>query len=206
MKVIKIEEDYFASNTYLVVNGNNAIIIDAGAELSNIKNRLREENNPKVNAVFLTHSHYDHILKLDDYLAEFECFAYIMKDGEKKLYNSEFNLSKYFGEEVVLKSSNIKLLKDYEKLNLGTITVEVISTPGHSVDSCCYLIDNLLFTGDLVFNGSIGRTDFPTSNIYEMEKSLNKIKSLPRFEKYFPGHDEEFDYENLLNTLNFYLF
>ena len=72
---------------------------------------------------------------------------------------------------------------------IDSLLFKCISTPGHTKDSVCYLLNNDLFTGDTLFNRSVGRTDFPTGNSLELRNSLKKILSFNKNFTIYPGHD-----------------
>ena len=82
MKIIKIVAEKYGQNTYLIVNGEDAILIDASANVSQVEEHLKMYNpKPKLQAIFLTHEHFDHIAELDNLLKKYECEAYIHKSG-----------------------------------------------------------------------------------------------------------------------------
>ena len=77
---------------------------------------------------------------------------------------------------------------DEDTVNVGGMRFKVIHTPGHTEGGVCYLCDNILFSGDTLFKGSIGRTDFPSGNSAEMLESLNRLCQLPDSTVVYPGH------------------
>ena len=83
------------------------------------------------------------------------------------------------------------LLGESDTLDLGEDTLEVIETPGHTKGSVCYIINNVMFSGDTFFRGFIGRTDFPTSNIMEILQSLKRLSGIKTDYIVYPGHDEK---------------
>ena len=151
MKIKTIKVGYLETNCYILIKGNNALIIDPGDEYSKIK---KEIENLNVQAILLTHHHFDHI-------------------GALKFFN------------------NIKII-DYntEENKIGDFKFEIIKTPGHTSDSITYYFkeEKIMFVGDFVFEGSIGRTDLDTGNYKEMKKSIEKLKTYPTDTKLYPGH------------------
>ena len=151
MKIKTIKVGYLETNCYILIKGNNALIIDTGDEYSKIKKKIENLN---VQAILLTHHHFDHI-------------------GALKFFN------------------NIKII-DYntEENKIGDFKFEIIKTPGHTSDSITYYFkeEKIMFVGDFVFEGSIGRTDLDTGNYKEMKKSIEKLKTYPTDTKLYPGH------------------
>ena len=123
-------------------------------------NIKKEIKDYKVLKVLLTHNHFDHVGALDEIINEYKVD--------------------------VLKKDNLEE-KEY---NYNTFTFKVIFTPGHTKDSVSYYFENekTMFTGDFLFQGTIGRTDLPTGNIKEMIESLNKIRTYSNAIKIYPGH------------------
>ena len=86
------------------------------------------------------------------------------------------------------KINNLYLLVDQDEMDIGSLNIKCLHTPGHSIDSMCYLInDEILFSGDTVFSVAVGRTDLPTGNTNELIKSLNRILNLD-FNLLYTGH------------------
>ena len=188
-------------NTYVLTKGNFAIIIDAGAEIQDIKEKV---GNRKVLAVLMTHLHFDHFWNLEDYLKELDTFVYIQKGFENKFEDSELNGSVLVRQNIQ-KNIDKNKIKYYDKnLKLENFKIEVIDTPGHSADCVCLLIENNLFTGDTIFSDCIGRIDLKDSSKDEMIESLEIIRELD-FETAFPGHYESVAKEQIIKTIGFYI-
>lgn len=145
--------------------------------------------------VLITHGHYDHIKEIRTYLNK--NITFIMdKNAITKLENDKLNLSKYITKSFTIKEEELgKVLyvsNGIYKLE-DDLNLEVIETKGHSDCSLSYLIDNILFTGDFILKGSVGRSDFITGNQNTMNISIMNIKmnSKVRNALIYPGHGDE---------------
>ncbi len=182
----------FKQNTYVIQDGKDCIIIDAGAPLNEV---LPQVNGLMVRAVFLTHCHFDHIWHIEDYESEFECPVYIHESGEKFLEDATLNASLMFGDPQTYTVENLQKLKGAEILQFGNIKVSPISTPGHTEDSMCFLVQSvsgneqnpILFTGDCIFAKAVGRTDLPTGSLSKLVRSIKKVLNTD-FGNAYPGH------------------
>ncbi len=107
----------------------------------------------------------------------------MLTDGKK-------NFSSFMGTDLVLKAADF-LLQDGQELNIGNEKITVITTPGHSPGCVCFLTAEGLFSGDTLFAGSIGRTDFPGGSLEQLLKGVkDKLMILPDDTRVFPGHGE----------------
>ena len=134
-----------------------------------------ENLNLKLSKIIITHTHFDHIKFLDDYLYYYPTIQINCHEKSKQIF----------------KLNNTLGLCDNETISLGEILIISLFTPGHYFDSICYWIknNNLLFTGDTVFVGRPGRTISKTSNINDLFDSIySKIFSLPEDTLILPGH------------------
>lgn len=178
----------FFENTYLINNKENeAILVDPGEGLDEY---LEELNQYNIKAILLTHGHMDHIDGIKHFL---NVPIYIYKDEEDFLSSPDLSLYRYFNKHMPFNISDlsIHLLKE-GTINLLGFNIEVIATSGHTKGSVCYLVDNkYLFSGDTLFQCSIGRTDFPTGSTLDMNKSLDRLKKLSDDVRVFPGHGAE---------------
>lgn len=181
------------ANCYLFscAESKNAVVIDPGADGKRIYRWILEKGL-KVEYILLTHGHIDHIGAVDE-LRELlgdvkvgihEGDAGMLTDGKK-------NLSSYFGPGLALKKADL-LLSDGQELMIGKEQLKVIATPGHSPGSVCFLCSDGLISGDTLFAGSIGRTDFPGGSMDQLLSGVkNKLLLLPENTRVFPGHGEE---------------
>ena len=184
----------FNQKTYVVSNDNEAIIIDAGADLEDVKQSVKSK---KVLGILLTHLHFDHIWYIEDYVKEWDADVYMVQGAEEKLEKSELNCSFIIGADMTFDIAQKNIKYYAEKLKLGSFDIDVIMTPGHSADSVCLLIEKNLFCGDLVLGGTIGRTDLYDSSEFDMWQSLDKLKYID-FEMAYPGHYEQMTKKEVL--------
>lgn len=197
----KFLRNMFDQNTYVLLSKKSAIIIDAGAELEDVKEVV---GNRKVLAVLLTHLHFDHFWNIDQYLNEWNCDVYCVEGEEERFVKNDLNGSFIIRQNIVKNIDN-NLIKNYaEKLKIGEFDFDVIFTPGHTSDGVCLLLEDKLFTGDTVFVDAIGRTDLADSNPFEMKDSLLKIRDI-NFSVAYPGHYESATKEQILKAINYYL-
>ncbi len=180
------------ANTYALTKDNHTILIDASADASTVQQHLKESASTLA-AIFITHSHFDHILYLDELLEFFNCPVYIHEIGLEKLYSASENLSCMFTPFVIKNRANTFAFSGDETIKIENFLVKTYHTPGHSNCSSCFEIENHLFTGDTLFFNCVGAYHFHTSSKDDMLSSLKKLNSLPAFEKYHPGHARTMD-------------
>ena len=191
MQIIKIYPRGFASNCYVLTqDGKEAIVIDPAqkrVESELIKLGL----TPKY--VLLTHCHFDHVEgagALQNAGAKVLCSA-----TEKTLVGTGADLFDAFGAPRSVYRVD-DTFYDLETKILCGIKVTALVTPGHTAGSCCFLVEDNegnrhLFTGDTLFAGSMGRTDFPTGSGAQMSQSLARLKALDGDMPVYPGHEED---------------
>ena len=175
-------------NCYLVKTEKVALVIDAGYYSKEAEDFLNE-NYDKERVILLTHAHFDHIGGALD-LRE-NCGVKIAI-GEKEnafLSDSKVNLSHLFGANLKPFTADV-LLADGEILKIGDLEIKVIHTPGHTLGGVCYLIDNVLFSGDTLFNQSVGRTDFPTGDFNTLSASIRRLYELDDDISVLSGHGD----------------
>jgi glyoxylase-like metal-dependent hydrolase (beta-lactamase superfamily II) len=189
MEIKKFVLKFFDVNCYLVKYKNRSFLIDPGSEFKRIKEYILK-NNIKLDFILNTHGHYDHIGAVDSLVKEFKIPFYIHEREEEIIENPKKNLSSIFSsDELLLKTCNLisgDTIDDF--LNLG---IKIMNFAGHSPGSIIIKIEENLFTGDVLFKGSVGRTDLPEGSSREMNNSLKIIKSFDEKLKIFPGHGPE---------------
>ena len=190
MQIITVSPRGFGANTYILVGENQqAIVIDPAQtriESELIKHGLQAKY------VLLTHCHFDHVggvAVLQESGAKVLCSV-----EEKKLVGTDAELFSLIGAPRTPYLVD-EALADGEERELCGISIKTILTPGHTSGSCCYLVTDkegsrYLFTGDTLFAGSIGRTDFPTGSIAQMRASLKKLCALEGDMPIYAGHND----------------
>lgn len=146
----------------------------------------------KPSAILLTHGHFDHILAADSLRRRWNVPVYALEQERELLADPIKNLSGSWSSACSMEAD--QWLRDNEKLELAGFRIRVLYTPGHTEGSCCYYLEDeeILISGDTLFLGSVGRTDFPTSSGLKMQKSIHRLlEELPDETKVCPGHDDE---------------
>ena len=185
---IKWAENELSQNTHIVEFEHSCIIIDAGCSIEKVK----EISNKQIKAVFITHGHFDHIKNIEEY-DKLNIPIYVNKNILDFLEDEYKNASFLFNQPCTYNIRNIKFVEDNEEIEIENYIIKCLHTPGHSIDSMCYLFNNeTLFSGDTVFSVAIGRDDLPTGNTNELIQSLNKILNLD-YKKLYTGHGRPSD-------------
>lgn len=177
---------YMGVNSYILYDQEKgkAAVFDAPAEPERILGFL-DENNLELEYIFLTHGHFDHIGSLSVLKSSTNAKILIHKDEEKYLNDSSLNLTFDPLPEVF---ADI-LINDGDSIDFCGTEIKIIHTPGHTVGGVCYYFDDCLICGDTLFQGSIGRFDFPLGDFATEIKSIKeKILTLPDDTKVYPGH------------------
>jgi hydroxyacylglutathione hydrolase len=177
-------------NSYILWDeeSSEAVCLDPGEPVQEILAVLDKEKL-KLEYILLTHGHCDHILGVSALKAATKAPVLIHAADAAMLTNPSLNLSVLFGMEVTLSAD--RLLTDGEILCLGAKMLKVEHTPGHSPGSICLTLPGLIFSGDLLFAGSIGRTDLPGGDQGTLRQSLFKLLKYPDETRVFPGHGPE---------------
>ncbi|AJG98360.1 MBL fold metallo-hydrolase [Clostridium beijerinckii] len=172
----------YEENCYLIMDeGTKELaIIDPGGQPNLIEKEISKlDGKPKF--ILLTHGHMDHVGAVIELMNKLNIPFYISENEEQYMKNDEF----VFGS--LPKAS--KYLKEGDTVSLGNNIIKVIETAGHTAGGICFLVNDELFTGDTLFQGSIGRSDFPGGNGAQLIKNI-KEKLLPLGDsvKVYPGH------------------
>ncbi len=187
-------------NSYFYINEktNHGFLIDPGFEGDKLLDIIRS-NNWIIEAILITHGHFDHIGEVNFLKKTLNCEVYAGEKASIYLEKPENNLGYYSGLDIVI--SDYKILKDGEKITLKdnqNFYLKVMNTPGHTADGVIYYNEdeNIAFVGDTIFKGTHGRTDLPGSSEDDMQNSLKKILNLNKKMILYPGHGEETTVEN----------
>lgn len=180
-----------STNCYLLKNKETGemLIIDPGDCADRIEQKILEMQGRPA-AILLTHGHFDHILAAEELKNKYSIPIYACAKEEKTLQDPGINLTAYHMHGYILNADIY--LTDLQVVELAGFSVQMIETPGHTVGSCCYYLkdEGVLFSGDTVFCGSVGRTDFPEGSTSAIVNSLHRLlEALPDETEVYPGHD-----------------
>ncbi len=165
------------------------VVVDPGDEGMQIY-RWVTELGIEITRILLTHGHLDHIGAVDELRERFGCPVFIHSRDAEMLTDARKNLSAYFGPGFSFKAAD-GFLQDGQLLMVGNKSLKVLHTPGHSPGSVCLLTDEGVISGDTLFAGSIGRTDFPGGSLDELLRGVEtKLLTLPDDTPVYPGHGE----------------
>ena len=205
MKIIQIPPRGFGANTYAITSDEkHAIVIDPSSP--HVKEELLKRGLTATH-VLLTHCHFDHVFGvplLQTAGAKVLCF-----EEEKPLIGTQADLFELFGAPRIPYEID-ETFRDNEEKILNGISIKALHTPGHTKGSVCYLFTQneggrYLFTGDTLFAGSIGRTDFPTGDITQMRASLKRLYALDGDLPIYAGHQEETTLDTQRKTNPFFI-
>lgn len=192
MRMSKLVVGPVATNCYIVSDENTkeAFIIDPGAEPERIIDKVKEIG-VSVKAILLTHGHFDHISAVNELKREFGVDVYIGQEDADLMADMELNVSYMFGMPYAARAD--KILRDGDVLEIAGFSIKVLFTPGHTKGGICFYLEkeNVAFSGDTIFQQSVGRTDFPTGSARVLSESIkNKLFILPEDLQLFPGHGD----------------
>ncbi len=177
------------SNCYGILTDKAAIVVDPGKYTVELAQFLKN-NADKTRLILITHAHYDHIGGALQLREDTGVKIAIGKNEEFALSDRTFNLSGRFTPPISAFNADYTI-EDEEEFTVGDITVKAYETSGHTVGGMCYLMEDCLFSGDMLFYETVGRVDLPGGNIDEMKQSLDRIMWL--FDdniKVYSGHGE----------------
>lgn len=181
---------------YYDENTREGIVVDPGDEPEKIRGYV-EKKELKIQGILLTHGHFDHIMAVEELKKEWNVPVYAAAEERRVLENPQLNLSVQIGKPVSL--SVDYYLKDGEEVELLGEKMKCILTPGHTCGGMCYYFprQGILFSGDTLFQESVGRTDFPTGSMSTLIRSIReKILVLAPATKVCPGHGMMTSIEN----------
>lgn len=182
-----------STNSYVVTDREtqHTALIDPGCKDAGITSALDTIGKENVKYILLTHGHFDHIACAREYADMFGAEIVISAEDAPFLSDNSLNLSVLLGPSQLKPFYADITLKDGDTLNLGDTTLSFLLTPGHTAGSGCFVShsDKIIFSGDTLFCGSMGRTDFPTGDFFRMQKSLHRLRDLNGDYIVYPGHD-----------------
>jgi glyoxylase-like metal-dependent hydrolase (beta-lactamase superfamily II) len=189
LNITKIEVGPFATNCYIVWTEQlDTLIIDPGADAGKIS-KIIKHCRLKVAGYLVTHGHMDHISALEPLFSQENAVIAMHTADIAWAFGENNQMLPYF--MVPRRPEKIdRALKGGEKIDEEGFSYAVIHTPGHSPGGVCFYFagENILFSGDTLFKGSVGRTDLPRASGDQLRKSLKALSILPPQTKVYPGH------------------
>ncbi len=202
MNVYTLPVGFIGTNCYVVTDEKNGCaVIDPGDQAEKIIAFLESKNlTPQI--ILLTHGHYDHIGGVKALIQRFGCKLAIGEHDADQLSDRRKSLAYAPGmtDDGYCMTPD-ELLKDGQDFQVGELNFRVVETPGHTQGDVVYLCGDVMFSGDTLFAGDIGRCDLPGGDYKTMLKSLKKLDALTVNYKVLPGHgpDSTLEQERLHN-------
>ena len=191
MHILTMPVGAYQTNCYMVWGeGDKCVLIDPGYEANALLEQV-EKQGKTLEAIFLTHGHFDHVGAVKDIAAETDCKVYI--HPQELVLPEALTAGKLY---------HTHTYDEGDTVTAAGLTFHVLHTPGHTPGGVCLLCEDVMFSGDTLFAGSIGRTDFPGGDYDTIKMSLNRLPSLEGNYRVFPGHGEDttLDFERRTNA------
>lgn len=178
-------------NCFIIADdvSKRAVVIDPGDEPDRIMEIIKS-NNFVIEYIICTHGHFDHVGAVSDLKKETGAKVLIHKD-ELEIYSAAKDMAAFWGYDLDPLPDPDVLVKDGEDIKAGDLSFKVFHTPGHSPGGICLYGEGIVITGDTLFAGSVGRTDFYGGNIELLKKSFKRLMALPEDIRVLPGHGHE---------------
>lgn len=186
MKVEVLKSPHpFAANTYLISSLNEYAVVDPTAPFTS------DICDGKVKYILLTHAHFDHILEVDSWVKGSGAEVICSKDAKDALSDPMKNCFKLYDGSDNGYFGDARAIDEDEELTLGEKTIRIINCPGHTAGSATFVIDQIAFVGDTVFEGGgFGRYDLPTGNLVFLKDSIRRLMTLADDTVLYPGHGQ----------------
>lgn len=176
-------------NCYILADEKTkeAIVIDAGEDAENILEIVKDKGL-KVKYIIITHAHFDHV-GANKALKEATGADILMHQNDEIVLKSAANHGSLFGIRSVASPPADRYVKHGDAISAGEVSLKVLHTPGHSQGGICLLTKGMVFTGDTLFAGSIGRTDLPGGDMVALLRGIKEhLMTLPDNTRVCPGH------------------
>lgn len=194
MEIKTFPNGIYGATTYFVydLESKEGLIVDCTSSIDEIKS-IAQKENINVKYALITHGHFDHVYCVSQLKKEFpQTQILIHKDDLELLDNLETQCTMAGIEEIKTPCVDGLIDENSKNLTLGKTQIKIIHTKGHSKGGLCYLIDDVLFSGDTLFQGSIGRCDLWGGSIKEIEESIKqKLFKLDDSITVYPGHGDK---------------
>ncbi|RYY19530.1 MAG: MBL fold metallo-hydrolase [Chitinophagaceae bacterium] len=185
-----VKNKLFPSNTYIVsAEGSECILVDPGLDHEAIDHKLTELQL-KPAYILATHGHFDHVGSVSFFQRKYNASFYIHEKDEKILRSVNFFIKMMkIDKRVDVPVPDATFTKQRESVQLGGLTFDICNFPGHTVGSCLFLLNDCLFSGDMLYSKGIGVNPFPGQDKVKLKASLLEILELYKGEvMVYPGH------------------
>lgn len=201
VEIEKIVDGMLGENAYVLfkTGGNEAVVVDPALQVQQILQLLQNEGL-RCTAILLTHGHFDHIAGVKLLKDATGARVYIHKDDAEMLPDATKNKSAQMGGGGITADAPDELLETEQSLLLAGLNIRVLPTPGHTLGSVCYFVEDACLSGDTLFANSIGRTDFAESDSVAMQSSLQKLKEIKEDYIVHPGHGSSTSLQHEINN------
>lgn len=201
LEVARFINSRFSSNTFILSHPkyDGVWVVDPG-DTEPVFEWMKTHQKTSVSGILLTHAHFDHIYGLNEIVSLYpSCVVYIANEYSlNALHNPKINGSKYTEEGPIMIAENVKVeyYKDSMQLWDG-VEMKTINTPGHSDDSQCLLVDDMLFTGDTLIKDVRTVTKLRGGSVKKLEESVKMLEALKgNHTQVLPGHGDEFELDD----------
>lgn len=189
----------FGTNCWAVSadGSDEAVVVDPGFEPGRIR-AMVEGGGRRLAAALATHGHADHVASVPQVC---EGIPLYIHEADELALSDQRSWGAGMPIDADLRPDEVRTVRDGDVLDFAGFRIQVLHTPGHTPGHVCYVTDGFVFSGDLVFRGSIGRYDFPNSSGDDMVASLRRFLELPDRTLVYPGHGPEttVGYERVAN-------
>lgn len=189
MEINRLTVGILSTNCYIIITSNNgAIVIDPGSDSETILQFLAEKQ-ATLKAILFTHGHFDHVSAVHPLKQSSDAPTYIHADDNELLLDPAKSMSAFYTDFKGFTSFAADvLLQNNDTITVDDVTLTLLHTPGHTKGSSVFLVEDLMFAGDTIFFGGIGRTDLYGGDMVAMQSSLAKLSALDGDYTVLPGH------------------
>lgn len=191
MRIVKYPLGELQANCYLLIEDKKCLMIDPGDSSDFLLEEI-SRNNLQLEGILTTHGHFDHIMGAGNIQTS---IAQPLSIHDKDLFlvkRLKETVKKYVGYDTAIIMPETESLKE-GALHVSSFTFQVISTPGHTPGSVCFLFEDesAIFTGDTLFKDAVGRCDFSYGSKTDLKKSIQKLIDISEYLVVYPGHGDD---------------